>query len=102
MNFLQIGLSAKEFECPPGSLFICDEPPPHIEGKLYDPANDGLNPLPMKYPANREFAAALWPDKDLMTYRNGKRALAKLVMNADRLDRIRYGRGDDEKEAKGV
>ncbi len=28
----------------------------------------------------REFAAALFPDKDLMTYRNGKRALARLVM----------------------
>ena len=41
-------------------------------GKLYDPTNDGLNALPMEYREAREFAAAVFPDKDLMTYRNGR------------------------------
>jgi hypothetical protein len=62
----------------------------------------GLNTLPLKYPLNREFAAALWPDKDLMTYRNGGRARARLVTKAPRIDTLKYGRTDDEKEAKGV
>jgi hypothetical protein len=42
----------------------------------------------MKYREAREFAAAVYPDKDLMTYRNGPRALTRLVMNADRLDHL--------------
>ncbi len=33
-----------------------------------------------------------------MTYRNGRRALTRLVMNY----RLHYGKGDDDKEAKGV
>jgi hypothetical protein len=70
--------------------------------KLYDAAKDGLNPLPMQYREAREFAAAVFPDKDLMTYRNGRRALTRLVMDADRLDRLKYIRDDDDEEAKGV
>jgi hypothetical protein len=70
--------------------------------KLYDPAKHGLNPLPMEYREAREFAAAVFPDKDLMTYRNGRRALTCLVMQADRLDRLDYSRNDDDQEAKGV
>jgi hypothetical protein len=101
-NLLQIGLTAKDFEIPPGSLSISDDPAPRKGAKVYDLAKHGINPLPMKYPANREFAAALWPDKDLMTYRNGKRALAQLVTDYDRLDRIKFGKSDDDKEAKGV
>ena len=42
----------------------------------------------------------LLPDKDLMTYRNGRRALARLVTQAPRLDKLNYGRTDDEREAK--
>lgn len=37
-----------------------------------------------------------------MTYRNGKRALTRLVMNADRLDYLEYSRNDDDEEARGV
>jgi hypothetical protein len=44
-------------------------------GKVSDPVKHGLNPLPMGYREAREFAAVLFPDKDLMTYRNGRRAL---------------------------
>jgi hypothetical protein len=56
----------------------------------------------MKYREAREFAAAVYPDKDLMTYRNGRRALTRLVVNTDRLDRLHYRRNDDDKEARGV
>jgi hypothetical protein len=82
MNLLQIGLTAKQFSYPPGSLVITDEPVSIKGAKLFNPSKDGLNPLPMQYREAREFAAALFPDKDLMTYRNGRRALARLVMNA--------------------
>jgi hypothetical protein len=56
----------------------------------------------MKYREAREFAAAVYPDKDLMTHRNGRGALTCLVMNADRLGRLKYRRTHDDQEAKGV
>ena len=37
-----------------------------------------------------------------MTYRNGRRALTRLAMVADRLDRLNYTRDGDDQEAKGV
>jgi hypothetical protein len=46
----------------------------------------------MEYKEARKFAAALYDDNDLMTYRNGKRAITRLVMTADRIDRPEYGR----------
>ena len=71
MNKLVIGLAEKNFEYPNGSLVITDEPILKRGAKIYDPAKHGLNPLPMEYREAREFAAAVFPDKDLMTYRNG-------------------------------
>jgi hypothetical protein len=56
----------------------------------------------VQYREAREFAAAAYPDKDLMTYLNGRRALTRLVMNADRLGRLKYRRTDDDQEARGV
>jgi hypothetical protein len=100
-DLLQIGLTAKQFEYTPGSLAITDEPLSIQGAKVIDPTS-GLNPLPLPYREAREFAAALFPDKDLMTYRNGRRALTRLVMKAGSLDTIRYGRNDDDEEAKGV
>jgi hypothetical protein len=102
MNHLTIGLAEKQFEYPNGSLVIADELILKRGEKLYDPAKDGLNPLPMEYREAREFAGAVFPDKDLMTYRNGRRALTRLVMGADRLDRLEYTRDDDDQEARGV
>jgi hypothetical protein len=90
MNLLQIGLTAKQFSYPPGSLVITDEPVLKKGAKLFDLGEDGLNPLPMQYREAREFAAALFPDKDLMTYRNGRRALTRLLMKADTLDGLKY------------
>ncbi|WP_315736044.1 MULTISPECIES: hypothetical protein [unclassified Bradyrhizobium] len=66
------------------------------------PAKHGLNVLPMQYREAREFAAAVFPDKDLMTYPDGPRALTRLVMNAARQDKLTYTRGDDDQEARGV
>jgi hypothetical protein len=102
MNKLVIGLAEKNFEYPNGSLVITDEPILKRGVKIYDPAKHGLNPLPMEYREAREFAAAVFPDKNLMTHRNGRRALTRLVMVADRLDRLNYTRDDDDQEAKGV
>lgn len=90
MNHLTIGLADKNFKYPAGSLVITDEPILKRGANLYDPAKHGLNALPMQYREAREFAAAVFPDKDLMTYRNGRRALTRLVMNDDRLDRLKY------------
>jgi hypothetical protein len=86
---LKIGLTDKQFEYPKGSLVITDEPILKRGEKLFDSAKHGLNPLPMEYREAREFAAAVFPDKDLMTYRNGKRALTRLLMDVDRLDRLK-------------
>jgi hypothetical protein len=61
-----------------------------------------MNTLPMPYREAREFAAGLFPDKDLMTYRDGWRALTRLVRTAKGLDTIKYTRNDDDQEAKGV
>jgi hypothetical protein len=45
MNLLQIGLTAKHFSYPPGSLVITDEPIAKKQVKLFDTAHDGLSPL---------------------------------------------------------
>jgi hypothetical protein len=102
MNKLVIGLAEKQFEYPNGSLVIIDEPILKRVVEVYEPAKHGLNPLPMEYREAREFAAAVFPDKDLMTYRNGRRALTRLVMGADRLDRLEYTRDDDDQAARGL
>lgn len=56
----------------------------------------------MPYRQAREFAAGLFPDKNLMTYRNGRRALTRLVTKSDSPASIKYTRNDDDQEAKGV
>jgi hypothetical protein len=56
----------------------------------------------MPYREAREFAAGLFPEKDLMTYRGGWRALTRLARTAKGLDTIKYTRNDDDQEAKGV
>lgn len=83
MNLLQIGLSEKQFEYPSGSLVLTDEPILKRGAKLYDPAKHGLNPLPLQAREAREFAAVLFPDKDLMTYRNGRRARILAIGTVD-------------------
>jgi hypothetical protein len=90
MNLLKIGFAEKHFEFPKGSLVVTDEPILKRGEKVYDPGKPGLNPLPMEYREPREFAAAVFPDKDLMAYRNGRRALTRLMRGADCLERMKY------------
>jgi hypothetical protein len=66
------------------------------------PGENDLNTLPMQDREAREFAAGLFPDKDLMTYQNGRRAPTRLGTKADSLAAIKYTRNDDDQEAKGV
>lgn len=103
MNFLTIGRTPKQFSYEPGALYIDDHPPKKKGVHIFDPAEHGLNLLPVTNPRDaRAFADILFPDKDLMTYRNGRRALTRLVMKYPRIDKIKFGRSDEDKEAKGV
>jgi hypothetical protein len=45
-------------DIPKAPLVISDEPILERGAKIYDPAKDGLNSLPMEYREVREFAAA--------------------------------------------
>jgi hypothetical protein len=49
-----------------------------------------------------DFVGGIFPDKDLVTYRTGRRALTRLVMIADRLDRSSHNRSDEDQEARSV
>jgi hypothetical protein len=73
--------------------------------KLFDPLQHSFNPLRgMDYKRARDFATVLYtasPEgKDTLTVRNGKRALARLVLaNTTRLDRVA---SDEEKDADAL
>lgn len=57
--------------------------------KLFDVAKHTFNPLRgIDTIRAREFAEAVYGDKDLMTYRDGKRALVKMLCGAKRLDKL--------------
>lgn len=95
----------------PGFLLIDDGPIadafldafPHA--KLFDISQHSFNPLRgMDYKRARDFSQILYtasPEgRDTLTVRNGKRALARLVLaQSTRLDRIR---SDDEKDADAL
>jgi hypothetical protein len=76
--------------------------------KVFDYTKHSFNPLHGMVHTHegvakaREFADIIFPDKDLMTYRNGRRALTHTVLAASRLDRIKSGKSDAEQEAQGV
>lgn len=75
VGHMKIGLAEKNFEYPKGSLVICDEPilKRNVSSTLQKTASIRSRC------STREFAAALFPDKDLMTNRNGRRALILLT-----------------------
>jgi hypothetical protein len=91
----------------PGFLLIDDGPiadlflEKYSRAKEFDPHTHSFNPLPMDERQARAFADIVFGDagRDTLTVRNGKRALARLVTKAKRLDQIVPGKGDDEKEA---
>jgi hypothetical protein len=111
-NKLIIGLADKtaELNTKPGFLLIDDGPIADAfltrfkRAKQFDPHSHSFNPLPMTYRKAREFASIVYGDegRDALTARNGKRALTRLLMSADRLDSVRGGRGDDDKEATAI
>ena len=96
MNKLLIGLAEKtpDLTTEPGFLLIDDGPIADVflkqfkRAKLFDPREHGFNPLPMAYRKAREFASVVYPDKDLMTYEDGKRALARMLIVAKSIDRL--------------
>lgn len=55
----------------------------------------------MTYRKAREFASVVYGDegKDTLTARNGKRALTRLLMQANCLDKLEPSKADDEREA---
>lgn len=69
-------------------LLIADEFKPFRANKLFDPRKHRFNPCPMTVRDAREFALALYGEQPLMTYRNGKRALARMLPQAQWLDQL--------------
>jgi hypothetical protein len=72
--------------------------------KLFDPAQHSFNPLrDIDYKRARDFAQTVYtasPEgKDTLTVRNGKRALARLLLTTERLDRMQ---SDDEKDGDAL
>jgi len=101
MNQLYLGFSNK-IERPKGWwLSIDDEPMEHPKGRIFDPMQHTFNPLRgIDYKKARELAELFFTispqGENTLTVRNGKRALMRALMKADRLDRVT---GDDEVSA---
>ncbi len=113
MNRIVIGLADKtEALTPekPGFLLLDDGPIADTflhtfkRAKEFNPHSHSFNPLPMTYRNAREFASIVYGEegKDTLTARNGKRALTKMLMHADRIDSLYGGRSDAEKEAIAI
>jgi hypothetical protein len=71
------------------SVFLEQFPQAHV----FDPLTDGFNPLKdIDYKRARDLAALLYAitpaGQDTLTARNGRRSLVKLLLEADRLDRL--------------
>jgi hypothetical protein len=113
MNKTIIGLSDKTPHLDPGKpgfLLIDDGPIADIflkrfkRAKEFRPREHSFNPLPMDYRRALEFASIVYGDQGqtTLTARNGKRALTRLLMKAERLDQLRAGKSDEEKEAGAI
>src|ERR1700712_712248 len=97
MNKLFVGFN-KTIEPPKRGLFIHDEVPDTSRARIFDPAKHSFNPLKgIDYQKARALADVLYaaaPQGDnTLTVRNGKRALLKALLSANRLDEIE---GDEE------
>lgn len=93
MNQLHVGFS-KHIELPKGSfLFIDDEVPTHPKAKIFDPLHHSFNPLrDIDKKKARELAETLYTaspqGENTLTVRNGRRALARGLADAKRLDKV--------------
>jgi hypothetical protein len=109
MNKLIIGMADKTpaLHTKQGFLLIDDGPIADAfltrfkRAKEFSPSIHSFNPLPTTYRKAREFASVVFGDegKETLTVRNGKRALTRLLLKADRLDRLAPGKSDADKEA---
>jgi hypothetical protein len=113
MNRTIIGLADKTPHLDPGKpgfLLIDDGPIADVflqgfsRAKEFKPRSHSFNPLPMDYRRAREFASIVYGDQGqtTLTARNGKRALTRLLMTAERLDKLKGGKSDEEKEAVAI
>lgn len=93
MNSLYVGLT-KTVELPKrGYLFIDDEIPDVPRARVFDVKKHSFNPLEKITPKEaREIAEVLYTiapqGENTLTVRNGRRALLKAMLGANRLDRI--------------
>lgn len=92
MNKLFLGLN-KTVEPPTRGLFIHDTVPDIARARVFDPTLHSFNPLKgIDYKKARALADVLYTaypqGENTLTVRNGKRALLKALLSADRLDRI--------------
>lgn len=113
MNKIVIGLGDKTLAIDPtkpGFLLIDDGPiadhylDAYDAAKEFDPFTHSFNPLPMSYRDARDFAEIAFAGygKDTLTVRNGKRALVPMLMASKRLDKIKAGKSDADKEAHAI
>ncbi len=106
MNVLHVGFS-KTIEPPKGGYLLIDDEVPDIpKSRIFDPLKHCFNPLKgIDYKRARELAELFYtisPQGDnTLTVRNGKRALLKALMAADRLDRVKT-RGLSKNDAEEV
>ncbi len=92
MNKLFLGLT-KQITPPPRGLFLHDTVPDIARARVFDPALHSFNPLKgMDYRKARALAEVLYTiapqGENTLTVRNGKRALLKALLAADRLDNV--------------
>jgi hypothetical protein len=100
-NTLYIG-SKKHIELPKGGCFVIEDDERHLpRARVFDPLKHSFNPLKdIDYRKARQLAEIFYtayPQGDnTLTVRNGKRALMRALLDADRLDKVD---GDEEVKA---
>jgi hypothetical protein len=93
MNKLWVGFS-KTVEPPKGGYLLIDDEVRDIpRSRVFDPMKHCFNPLKdIDYKRARELAELFYTislqGDNTLTVRNGKRALLKALLKADRLDRV--------------
>ena len=101
MNVLHVGFS-KSIDLPKGGYLLIDDELRDIpRSRVFDPMKHSFNPLKgIEYKRARELAELFYtisPQGDnTLTVRNGKRAMLRSLMKADRLDHVK---GDEEVSA---
>lgn len=106
MNKIYIGVN-RELELPKGGYLVLDDEVTAPARAIFEPGECSFNPLEeVDYRKARDLAAtfyALSPQgENTLTVRNGKRALVKLLLDAERLDDLGTPKDDAEREAVGM